>query len=208
MENIQLNIEKVLSFVSKEAIEGYAAKTAEANNMLHAGTGKGNDFLGWINLPSSTTSEFLDDIQATANTLRSKCEVVIVAGIGGSYLGARAVIDALNNSFDWLLNDRKNPAIVYAGNNISEDYLAELTAYLKNKEFGLINISKSGTTTETSLAFRMLKTQLENQVGKAEAKSRIVAITDAARGALRTLANQEGYKTYVIPDNVVDASPF
>jgi len=202
MENIQLNIEKVLSFVSKEAIEGYAAKTAEANNMLHAGTGKGNDFLGWINLPSSTTSEFLDDIQATANTLRSKCEVVIVAGIGGSYLGARAVIDALNNSFDWLLNDRKNPAIVYAGNNISEDYLAELTAYLKNKEFGLINISKSGTTTETSLAFRMLKTQLENQVGKAEAKSRIVAITDAARGALRTLANQEGYKTYVIPDNV------
>jgi len=202
MENIQLNIEKVLSFVSKEAIEGYAVKTAEANNMLHAGTGKGSDFLGWINLPSSTTPKFLDDIQATANALRSKCEVVIVAGIGGSYLGARAVIDALNNSFDWLLNDRKNPAIVYAGNNISEDYLAELTDYLKNKEFGIINISKSGTTTETSLAFRMLKTQLENQVGKAEAQSRIVAITDAARGALRTLANQEGYKTYVIPDNV------
>lgn len=202
MENIQLDIEKVLSFVSKEAIEGYAAQTAEANKKLHEGTGEGNDFLGWINLPSSLSPEFLEDIQATANVLRSKCEVVIVAGIGGSYLGARAVIDALNNSFDWLLGNRKNPVVVYAGNNISEDYLAELTEYLKNKEFGIINISKSGTTTETSLAFRMLKTQLENQVGKTEAQSRIVAITDAARGALRALANQEGYKTYVIPDNV------
>jgi len=202
MENIQLNIEKTLSFISKEAIEGYAAKTAEANKMLHTGSGKGSDFLGWVNLPSSITTDFLEDIQATANILRSKCDVVIVAGIGGSYLGARAVIDALNNSFDWLLNDRKNPAIIYAGNNISEDYLAELTDYLKTKSFGIINISKSGTTTETSLAFRLLKTQLEKQVGKEESKIRIVAITDAKRGALRTLANQEGYKTYVIPDNV------
>ena len=202
MENIQLNIEKTLSFISKEAIRGYAAKTAEANKMLHTGSGKGSDFLGWVNLPSSITTDFLEDVQATANILRSKCDVVIVAGIGGSYLGARAVIDALNNSFDWLLNDRKNPAIVYAGNNISEDYLAELTDYLKTKSFGIINISKSGTTTETSLAFRLLKTQLEKQAGKEESKSRIVAITDAKRGALRTLATQEGYKTYVIPDNV------
>jgi len=202
MENIQLNIEKTLSFISKEAIASYAVKTAEANKMLHTGSGKGSDFLGWVNLPSSISTEFLEDIQATANILRSKCDVVIVAGIGGSYLGARAVIDALNSSFDWLLSDRKNPAIVYAGNNISEDYLAELTDYLKTKSFGIINISKSGTTTETSLAFRLLKTQLENQVGKEESKSRIVAITDAKRGALRTLATQEGYKTYVIPDNV------
>jgi len=202
MENIQLNIEKALSFVSKETINAYASKTAEANKKLHAGSGKGSDFLGWINLPSSLTSEILEDIQATANILRSKCEVVIVAGIGGSYLGAKAVIDSLSNSFDWLQKNRKNPAIVYAGNNISEDYLAELTDFLKDKSFGIINISKSGTTTETALAFRMLKTQLENQVGKEESKSRIVAITDAERGALRTLANLEGYKTYVIPDNV------
>jgi len=202
MENIQLNIEKALSFVSKEAIKGYAAKTAEANKKLHDGSGKGSDFLGWVNLPSSIQSDFLEDIQQTANILRSKCEVVIVAGIGGSYLGAKAVIDALSNSFDWLQSDRKNPVIVYAGNNISEDYLSELTGYLKDKSFGIINISKSGTTTETALAFRMLKTQLENQAGKEEAKSRIVAITDAKRGALRTLSTLEGYKTYVIPDNV------
>ncbi|MCE5174811.1 MAG: glucose-6-phosphate isomerase [Bacteroidales bacterium] len=202
MENIKLNIEKSLGFVSKEAIKSYATRTAEANKMLHAGSGKGCDFLGWIDLPSSVQTDFLEDIQTTANILRNKCEVVVVAGIGGSYLGARAVIDALNNSFDWLQKNRKNPAILYAGNNISEDYLAELTDYLENKSFGIINISKSGTTTETALAFRLLKTLLENKAGKEEAKSRIVAITDAKRGALRTLANLEGYKTYVIPDNI------
>ncbi|MEA4841282.1 MAG: glucose-6-phosphate isomerase [Bacteroidales bacterium] len=202
MENIKLNIEKSLGFVSKETIKSYATKTAEANKMLHAGSGKGCDFLGWIDLPSSVQTDFLEDIQTTANILRNKCEVVVVAGIGGSYLGARAVIDALNNSFDWLQKNRKNPAILYAGNNISEDYLAELTDYLENKSFGIINISKSGTTTETALAFRLLKTLLENKAGKEEAKSRIVAITDAKRGALRTLANLEGYKTYVIPDNI------
>ena len=202
MENIKLNIEKSLGFVSKETIKSYATKTAEANKMLHAGSGKGCDFLGWIDLPSSVQTDFLEDIQTTANILRNKCEVVVVAGIGGSYLGARAVIDALNNSLDWLQKNRKNPAILYAGNNISEDYLAELTDYLENKSFGIINISKSGTTTETALAFRLLKTLLENKAGKEEAKSRIVAITDAKRGALRTLANLEGYKTYVIPDNI------
>jgi len=202
MENIQLNIEKTISFVSKEAIKGYAVRTAKANKMLHEGCGKGSDFLGWINLPSSIQPDFLNDIQTTANILRSKCEVVVVAGIGGSYLGARAVIDTLNNSFDWLQNKRKAPVIVYAGNNISEDYLAELTEYIKDKSFGIINISKSGTTTETALAFRLLKTILENKVGKEEAKTRIVAITDEKRGALRTLATLEGYKTYIIPDNV------
>jgi len=202
METIKLNIDKALGFVSKEKIEAYAPKTAAANKMLHEGTGKGNDFLGWLDLPSTITAEFLKDIQATADLLRSKCEVVVVAGIGGSYLAAKAVIEALNNSFDWLQKERTGPVIVYAGHNISEDYLAELTDYLKGKSFGIINISKSGTTTETALAFRLLKTMLENQVGKAEAKNRIVAVTDAQRGALRTLANLEGYKTYVIPDNV------
>lgn len=202
METIKLNIDKALGFVSKEKIDAYAAPTAAANKMLHDATGKGNDFLGWLNLPSSITEAFLNDIQATADVLRSNCEVVVVAGIGGSYLAAKAVIEALNNSFDWLQKERTSPVIVYAGHNISEDYLAELTDFLKGKSFGIINISKSGTTTETALAFRLLKTMLENQVGKAEAKNRIVAVTDAERGALRTLANLEGYKTYVIPDNV------
>ena len=202
METIKLNIDKALGFVSKEIIDGYAAQTAAANKMLHDATGKGNDFLGWLNLPSTITEAFLNDIQATADLFRSKCEVVVVAGIGGSYLAAKAVIEALNNSFDWLQKERTNPVIVYAGHNISEDYLAELTDFLKGKSFGIINISKSGTTTETALAFRLLKTMLENQVGKAEAKNRIVAVTDAERGALRTLATLEGYKTYIIPDNV------
>jgi len=202
METIKLNIEKAFGTVSKESVYAYSPKTAAANKMLHEATGKGNEFLGWLGLPSSIQESFLEDIQTTADLLRSKCEVVVLAGIGGSYLGAKAVIDSLNNSFDWLIKDRNNPVIVYAGHNISEDYLSELTDYLKGKSFGIINISKSGTTTETAMAFRLLKTQLEKQVGKTEAKTRIVAITDANRGALRTLATLEGYKTYVIPDNV------
>ncbi|MBO5863696.1 MAG: glucose-6-phosphate isomerase, partial [Paludibacteraceae bacterium] len=201
MENIKLNIDKSLSFISNEKVYGYEAKVKECQAMLHKGTGLGNDFLGWLNLPSSITDAFLNEIMEVANDLRSRCEVVVVAGIGGSYLGARSVIDALSNSFAWL-QESKNPVMVYAGNNIGEDYLAELSEYLKGKKFGIINISKSGTTTETALAFRILKTQLEEQVGKAEAQKLIVAVTDAAKGALRTLATQEGYRTFVIPDNV------
>ncbi len=196
-----MNIDKSLSFISKEKVYGYEAKVKECQAMLHKGTGLGNDFLGWLNLPSSITDAFLNEIMEVANDLRSRCEVVVVAGIGGSYLGARSVIDALSNSFAWL-QESKNPVMVYAGNNIGEDYLAELSEYLKGKKFGIINISKSGTTTETALAFRILKTQLEEQVGKAEAQKLIVAVTDAAKGALRTLATQEGYRTFVIPDNV------
>lgn len=169
---------------------------------LENGTCPGNDFLGWLHLPTSITPEFLDEIQAVANTLRQKCEAVVVAGIGGSYLGARAVIEALGNSFAWLVNDGKNPTILFAGNNIGEDYLAELTEYLKGKKFGVINISKSGTTTETALTFRLLKKQCEAQMGKEEAKNVIVAVTDAKKGAARTCADKEGYKSFVIPDNV------
>lgn len=171
--------------------------------MLHKGTGKGEgrNFLGWLNLPSSITDEDLDEIIAVARNLRRCCEVVVVAGIGGSYLGARAVIDALSNSFSWL-QPGKNPVVVYAGNNLSEDYLAELSAYLEGKQFGIINISKSGTTTETALTFRILRTQLEEQVGKEEARKRIVAITDPVKGALRELTGKEGYKSFKIPANV------
>jgi glucose-6-phosphate isomerase len=199
---VNLQIEKVFSFVNKGDIENNAALAKQCNEALHKGTGKGNDFLGWVTLPSSITDGHLKDIEETANLLRSKCEVVVVVGIGGSYLGSKAVIEALSNSFDWLQRDRKNPVIVYAGQNIGEDYISELMTFLGDKSFGIINISKSGTTTEPALAFRILKRELENAVGKDDAKSRIVAITDAARGALHTLAKKEGYKTYVIPDNV------
>lgn len=199
---IGLNVDKVLSFISKSDIDSKAPLAKQCNEALHKGEGKGNDFLGWLNLPSSITDAELNDIQATANQLRGKCEVVVVIGIGGSYLGAKAVIEALSGSFDWLQKDRKNPVIVYAGQNIGEDYIYELLEYLKGKSFGLINISKSGTTTEPALAFRILKNELENTVGKDETKNRIVAITDGARGALHSLAKKEGYKMYVIPDNV------
>ena len=153
-------------------------------------------------MPSSITEEEIADIENTANLLRSKCEIVVAIGIGGSYLGTRAVVEAMNNSFDWLQKDRKNPIMLYAGHNIGEDYLHELSEVLKGRQFGIINISKSGTTTEPAIAFRILKKQLEDSVGKEEARQRIVAITDAKKGALRTLATQEGYKTFVIPDNV------
>ena len=202
MYDIKLTIDKAFGFVTPEAVANYKKEVEESLEKLHKGTGKGNDFLGWLHLPSSITSEHLSDIEATAKILREKCEVVVVVGIGGSYLGARAVIDALSNSFDWLLTERKNPVIIYAGQNIGEDYLYELQAVLKNKKFGIISISKSGTTTEPALAFRLLKTQLEEQQGKEAAKELIVCITDKARGALRTLATQEGYKTFVIEDNI------
>ena len=202
MKSISLNITKTASFLAEGAVKAYEPKVKAAQEALENGTCEGNDFLGWLHLPSSITPEFLGEIEAVANTLREKCEVVVVAGIGGSYLGARAVIEGLGNSFAWLVNDKKNPTILFAGNNIGEDYLYELTSYLKDKKFGVINISKSGTTTETALAFRLLKKQCEDQRGKEEAKDVIVAVTDAKKGAARTCADKEGYKSFIIPDNV------
>jgi glucose-6-phosphate isomerase len=199
---MKLSIEKAQSFVTADALASVAAQTAPAGELLESGKGAGNDFLGWVHLPSSITEADLAELQAAADELRLRCEVVVVAGIGGSYLGARAVNEALSNSFLQLAGDKENPQVVYAGNNIGEDYLADLLELLKTKQFGIINISKSGTTTETALAFRLLKTQLEEQVGKEEARHRIVAVTDKAKGALRTLATKEGYKTFVIPDSV------
>ena len=200
---MKLTLTNAASFLQAEALELLEKQTVAANALLENGQGAGNDYIGWVTLPSSITNDELDDIQNTANILRNKCEVVIVAGIGGSYLGARAVNDALASAFDaYQAADRKNPYVVYAGNNIGEDYLAELLEFIDDKQFGIINISKSGTTTETALAFRLLKTVLEQKVGKEEARNRIVAITDQAKGALRSLATKEGYKTFVIPDNV------
>ena len=202
MSNIKLDITKAACFLEKGAVEAFEPKVNTAQEALENGTCPGNDFLGWLHLPSSITPDFIDELQACANTLRETCEAIVVAGIGGSYLGARAVIEALGNSFAWLVNDKNNPTILFAGNNIGEDYLFELTEYLKGKKFGVINISKSGTTTETALTFRLLKKQCESQRGKEEAKKVIVAVTDAKKGAARTCADKEGYKSFIIPDNV------
>ena len=202
MSNMKLDITKAACFLEAGAVKAFEPQVKAAQKALEEGTCPGNDFLGWLHLPSSITPAFLDEIQAAANTLREKCEVVVVAGIGGSYLGARAVIEALGNTFAWLIQDKKNPIILFAGNNIGEDYLAEMTEYLKDKKFGVINISKSGTTTETALTFRLLKKQCEAQMGKDVARQVIVAVTDAKRGAARTCADKEGYKSFIIPDNV------
>ena len=202
MKNITLDVSKAVQFLKEGTVKDYEAKVKAAHASLEDGSCPGNDFLGWLHLPSSITPDFLKEIQDCANVLRENCEAIVVAGIGGSYLGARAVIEALGNSFAWLKNDTKNPTILFAGNNIGEDYLFELTEYLKGKKFGVINISKSGTTTETALTFRLLKKQCEEQRGKEEAKKVIVAVTDATKGAARSCATKEGYKTFVIPDNV------
>ena len=202
MKSISLDITKAAQFLQSGAIQAYESKVKAAQEALENGTCPGNDFLGWLHLPSSITPEFLNEVQCVADTLREKCEVIVVAGIGGSYLGARAVIEALGNAFAWLVDDKQNPTILFAGNNIGEDYLSELTEYLRDKRFGVINISKSGTTTETALTFRLLKKQCELQRGKQQAKDVIVAITDARKGAARTCADKEGYKSFIIPDNV------
>src|SRR5574344_987943 len=202
MKSISLDITKAAQFLNEGAIKAYEPQVKAAQEALENGTCPGNDFLGWLHLPSSITPAFIKEIQDCADVLRANCEVIVVAGIGGSYLGARAVIEALGNAFSWLVADKKNPTIVFAGNNIGEDYLAELTTYLANKKFGVINISKSGTTTETALTFRLLKKQCESQRGKEEAKKVIVAVTDAKKGAARAAADKEGYTTFIIPDNV------
>lgn len=202
MKNITLDVSKAVRFLKEGTVKDYEPKVKAAQAALENGTCPGNDFLGWLHLPSSITPEFLNEVQECANVMRENCEAIVVAGIGGSYLGARAVIESLSNSFAWLVNDKKNPTILFAGNNIGEDYLYELTTYLKDKKFGVINISKSGTTTETALTFRLLKKQCEEQRGKDEARKVIVAVTDATKGAARSCATKEGYKTFVIPDNV------
>lgn len=202
MNSIRLEIGQASRFLAAGAVEALEAQAKAANEALENGTCKGNDFLGWLHLPSSITAEHIADLKQTAEVLRENCDTIVVAGIGGSYLGARAVIEALGNSFEWLTNDGKNPIILFAGNNIGEDYLFELCEYLKGRNFGVINISKSGTTTETALAFRLLKKQCEVQRGIEMARKVIVAITDAKKGAARVTADKEGYKSFIIPDNV------
>lgn len=202
MEDIRLEIKNAYNFVSREAIDSFKPQVEAANRMLHDRSGAGSDFLGWLNLPSEITEAYLSEIENAAALLQKACDLVVVIGIGGSYLGAKAVIDALSNSFDWLQTKRSAPIIIYAGQNISEDYLFELQELLRDKRFGIISISKSGTTTEPALAFRLLRTQLEQQQGKEQAQQLIITITDKARGALHLLSEQENYKSFVIEDNI------
>ena len=198
MDFIKLDTSKAAVTVSDQL-----RAAAEASNALLAnGQGAGNDFLGWIALPSSIDAEQLAAVNEVANRLRAKAEVIVCIGIGGSYLGAKAVLEAMSNSFALLKRDRKEPIVLFAGQNISEDYTYELLDAVKDRELAVVVISKSGTTTEPAIAFRILKAELERRYGKAEAAERIVAVTDKARGALKTLATQEGYSTFVIPDDV------
>ena len=203
MTNISLHLEKIYDFVSNDEIVAYKKVAEQQNVALHEKTGKGNDFLGWVDLPSSISEATLDEVEKVALKLQSKhLEVFVVIGIGGSYLGSKAVIDALSDSFSHIKGSFESPIVLFAGQNISEDYLFELRELLDSKEWACAIISKSGTTTEPALAFRLLKQDLEDRYGVEEARKRIVAITDAERGALRTLANEEGYKTFVIPDDI------
>ncbi len=199
---IKVDISQIQGFIPAGAVQAMESEAKEAIEKLEKGTGLGNDYIGWVNLASSISAEFIAEIDATAAVLKENCDVVVVAGIGGSYLGAKAVIEAFSNSFAHLQQQKDQPVVLFAGHNISEDYLFELTQYLSGKRFGVINISKSGTTTETALAFRLLKKQCEDERGKEMAKKVIVAITDAKKGAARVCADKEGYKSFVIPDNV------
>lgn len=201
MEQIKLDVSKVYNFVSSETIQGLKEKAEAANKALHNKSGKGNDYLGWVNLPSSISDAELSDIESTAKGIQPKVDLVVVIGIGGSYLGSKAVADALSDNFAHL-KESKNPHILFAGQNIGEDYLSELIELLDNKRYAIVVISKSGTTTEPALAFRLLKEHLETKVGVPAAKELIVAVTDKEKGALRILADKMGYKSYVIPDDV------
>ncbi len=195
-------LEHIKDFISKDQLLNHSKKVEDTFKTIYEKTGAGNDFLGWTTLPSEMTKEFIMDIKNQAELLRKKSEVFVVIGIGGSYLGARAVIEALSHQFSSLINNENNTHIVYAGHNMSEEYMVELLELLDNKDYSMAVISKSGTTTEPAVAFRILKNHIENKYGKEEARTRIVAITDKERGALKTLANTEGYKTYIVPDNV------
>ena len=198
---MKIELKNAASFLDAQAIANFEAPVMAAQRALDDGTCQGNDYVGWLHLPSSITPEFINEVNHTAQVLRENCDAVVVAGIGGSYLGAKAVISALDDNFSWLKHS-DCPRILFAGNNISEDYLTELIDYLHDVRFGVINISKSGTTTETAITFRLLKKMCEEERGKVLAQKVIVAVTDAKKGAARTTADKEGYKSFVIPDNV------
>lgn len=195
---IDVNYSNAESFIDKESMNGIRVELIEAYKTLHKGTGEGNEFLGWLDLPNTYDKKEFDKIVESAAKIRSNSDVLIVIGIGGSYLGSKAAIEMLSNHF-------KKPGeleVVFAGQNISSTYMMDLIDYLEGKDFSINVISKSGTTTEPAIAFRLFKKLLIEKYGKENAKERIFATTDASKGALRTLADQEGYTTFVVPDNV------
>ena len=195
--SITLNIDGIKNFLTDDEINSFQEKVGDIHHSMANRTGRGAEFLGWLDLPSTITSDFINEIKEAAEQIRKDSEAVIVVGIGGSYLGARAVIEAVTPFFP--TNGKGNPAIIYAGNNISEDYLSELTGMLGDKDYSIIVISKSGTTTEPAIAFRILKEHIENKYGKAEAKSRIISITDKEKGALKKLSDEEVIKHSSFP---------
>ena len=199
---ISFDYSKASQFVSQEEMENMKSITENAAKTLHEGSGAGNDFLGWINLPENYDKAEFERIKKAAAKIQSDSEVLVVVGIGGSYLGARAAIEMLTNSFYNLKSDRKTPQILFAGNTISSTYLADLIEYIKDKDFSVNIISKSGTTTEPAIAFRMLRSLLIEKYGEDGAKARIYSTTDAAKGALKEFSDKEGYETFVIPDDV------
>jgi len=199
-ENISLNLKNAISLISFEEIIALAQQSVRHLDSLNNGTGAGSDFLGWLSLPDDILPQ-LDRIDKTAKHLRSISDITVVIGIGGSYLGSRAVIEALSHTFSPFRKE-KHHEIIFAGQNISEDYLAELLEILDTANYSIVVISKSGVTTEPAIAFRILKNHLEKKVGKAVAADRIIAITDSKKGALRPLADSNGYETFVIPDNI------
>lgn len=202
MSVIQVDITNSLPYLEEGALAGMVDPVSEQFGKLLAGTGKGNDFLGWLRLPAETSEPLIRRIQEEAMRLRERSKYVVVIGIGGSYLGARAVIEALSHPFHMIQPHSKGPVILYAGENLGEDYHAGLLDLLDDADYSLIVISKSGTTTEPAVAFRILKQHLERKYGKEVARRRVVAITDKSRGALKSIADQEQYPTFVIPDDV------
>ncbi len=202
MEKIKLDISRVYDFISADEIKNLSQETSTAQKMLYKGYGEGNEFLGWLNLPSAISDQQLTDIEEAVSRMKMKTELLVVVGIGGSYLGARAVNDALAHNFTHLKKQQSAPHMIFAGHNIGEDYMHELLELLNDYSYSIVVISKSGTTTEPALAFRILKDHLIEKVGKEEARDRIMAVTDSDKGALRQLADGEGYRSFVIPDDV------
>ena len=203
-KHLNLDHSKLAGFISKEEIDNFEKITEAARRELVDGTGAGNDYIGWVDLPVNYDREEFERIKKAAQKIQSASEVLVVTGIGGSYLGARAAIEFLTNSFYNVLGreQRKYPQIFFAGNSISSKYLSDLLEAIGDKDFSVNIISKSGTTTEPAIAFRVLKEKLEEKYGRKEAAARIYATTDKARGALKNLADEEGYEEFVVPDDV------
>ncbi|MFD2611004.1 glucose-6-phosphate isomerase [Paenibacillus gansuensis] len=204
MSKVQFDYSKALSFIGQHEVDYLAPQVKAAHEQLHNGTGAGSDYLGWVDLPTNYDKEEFSRIQQAAKKIQSDSDVLIVIGIGGSYLGARAALEMLSHSFYNVLSkeQRKTPEVYFAGNNISSTYVNHLLQAIEGKSFSVNVISKSGTTTEPAIAFRIFRELLEKKYGKEEARKRIYATTDKARGALKTLADAEGYETFVIPDDV------